>query len=159
MVPICPPCNHGWPAGPPGARGRRPLRVCAGHGVCQPRHAVARGAAARGCQLAGGGGHAAAGCVAELVAGLFVRLAACSAPALFAEHWRITYARSRTAGNGAEAELWEGPSARASASGSVDTSLMSADELAEYEEKKLKLRKARGKEGACRASTRAAWEH
>ena len=31
---------------------------------------------------------------------------------------------------------------------------MSADELAEYEEKKLKLRKARGKEGACRVLPR-----
>ena len=38
------------------------------------------------------------------------------------------------AGNGAEASLWEGTS-------SVDVSLMSADELAEYEDKKLKMRK------------------
>lgn len=42
-------------------------------------------------------------------------------------------------GNGAEAELWEG-----SRSSSVDASLMSADELAEYEDKKLKLRKVGG---------------
>lgn len=35
--------------------------------------------------------------------------------------------------------MWEG----ARSGGSVDVSLMSADELAEYEDKKLKLRKVR----------------
>lgn len=50
-------------------------------------------------------------------------------------HHRRTIAAGH-AGNGAEAELWV-----AGRSGSVDASLMSADELAEYEDKKLKLRK------------------
>ncbi|PSC74301.1 nifU chloroplastic [Micractinium conductrix] len=53
-----------------------------------------------------------------------------------AEHW-LEEAGTTPPGNGAEASLWEGTS-------SVDVSLMSADELAEYEDKKLKMRKAMG---------------
>ncbi|KAL4459185.1 hypothetical protein ABPG75_014050 [Micractinium tetrahymenae] len=59
-----------------------------------------------------------------------------------ADNW-LQEAGTLPPGNGAEAELWQGPSAGSSAS-SVDVSLMSADELAEYEERKLKLRKAMG---------------
>ena len=47
-------------AGAPGARGGGAVRLGARHGVCQQGDAVAGGAAARGRQLAGGGGHAAA---------------------------------------------------------------------------------------------------
>lgn len=42
-------------------------------------------------------------------------------------------------GNGAEQELWDG--ARAGAGPSMDVSLMTGDELAEYEDRKLKMRK------------------
>lgn len=45
-------------------------------------------------------------------------------------------------GNGAEAELWDGGK-----TSSVDASLMSADELAEYEDKKFKLRKVGSRVG------------
>ena len=46
-------------------------------------------------------------------------------------------------GNGAERALWQG-----AAYVSVDPSLMSADELAEYEDKKLKMKKVGGRWGA-----------
>ena len=50
--------------------------------------------------------------------------------------WKIALHSHFNPGNGAEAELWDGGK-----TSSVDASLMSADELAEYEDKKLKLRK------------------
>ncbi|PRW61409.1 nifU chloroplastic isoform A [Chlorella sorokiniana] len=56
-----------------------------------------------------------------------------------ADNW-LEEAGTLPPGNGAEAELWEGGGKNSS----VDASLMSADELAEYEDKKLKLRKAMG---------------
>lgn len=50
--------------------------------------------------------------------------------------WKIALHSHFNPGNGAEAELWDGGK-----TSSVDASLMSVDELAEYEDKKLKLRK------------------
>jgi len=48
-------------------------------------------------------------------------------------------------GNGAEADLWGGGSNGATVSeASVDVAAMSPAELAEYEERKLKMRKAMG---------------
>lgn len=58
-----------------------------------------------------------------------------------ADNW-LQEAGTLPPGNGAEAELWQG--AAAASGSSVDVSLMSADELAEHEERKLKLRKAMG---------------
>lgn len=55
-----------------------------------------------------------------------------------ADNW-LAEAGTLPPGNGAEAELWDGGK-----TSSVDASLMSVDELAEYEDKKLKLRKAMG---------------
>ncbi|KAL4427165.1 hypothetical protein ABPG77_001169 [Micractinium sp. CCAP 211/92] len=60
-----------------------------------------------------------------------------------ADNW-LQEAGTLPPGNGAEAELWQGAASGSSSSSSVDTSLMSADELAEYEDRKLKLRKAMG---------------
>lgn len=58
-----------------------------------------------------------------------------------ADNW-LAEAGTLPPGNGAEAELWaQGVGASGA---SVDVSLMSADELAQYEERKLKLRKAMG---------------
>lgn len=61
-------------------------------------------------------------------------------PLLPAPTAALRAAAACAAGNGAEAELWQG--AAAASGSSVDVSLMSADELAEHEERKLKLRKA-----------------
>jgi hypothetical protein len=57
-----------------------------------------------------------------------------------ADNW-LGEAGTLPPGNGAEAELWEGATAGAGGSASLDTSLMTPAELAEYEEKKLKMRK------------------
>jgi hypothetical protein len=47
-------------------------------------------------------------------------------------------------GNSSEAEAWAGGSALTTAEASLDVSAMSPVELAEYEERKLKMRKAMG---------------
>jgi hypothetical protein len=57
-----------------------------------------------------------------------------------ADNW-LGEAGTLPPGNGAEAELWEGATAGAGGGASLDTSLMTPAELAEYEEKKLKMRK------------------
>ncbi|KAI3423194.1 hypothetical protein D9Q98_010716, partial [Chlorella vulgaris] len=58
-----------------------------------------------------------------------------------ADNW-LAEAGTVPPGNGAEQELWDG--ARAGAGPSMDVSLMTGDELAEYEDRKLKMRKAMG---------------
>ena len=65
-----------------------------------------------------------------------------------ADNW-LGEAGTLPPGNGAEAEVWEGAAAAAGGA-SVDTSLMTPAELAEYEEKKLKMRKVGAGDGAVR---------
>lgn len=64
-----------------------------------------------------------------------------SALSKHAQAW-IDAAPSPPPGNGAEAELWGGGGSESGAS--VDIAAMSPAELAEYEERKLKMRKAMG---------------
>lgn len=69
-----------------------------------------------------------------------------------AQSW-LDAADSLPPGNGAEAELWGAAGGGGSSEASVDLSVMSPAELAAYEDKKAKLKKAMGERAGAEAAS------